>query len=140
MPFAISTSSGFDETIIERQVVSDAVSPTRSTISKVSVIVEDVLVDVRKNHFLIGHAEDCHSNQADVTMLGLRFVVHVTVSVWINPVITRHTGRTLRRLTVVSIVVRIIVERVWLKQFGIQSKLGQLIFGYLFFCELGQVH
>lgn len=53
--------------------MSDGVAPAGSARSEVRVVVQYVLVDVREHEFSIRVAEDGHSDQADVTVLGFRF-------------------------------------------------------------------
>ena len=49
----------------------DGVSPTRPTMPKVEVVVEDVLVDICQYQLLLGAAQDAHADEADVGVLWL---------------------------------------------------------------------
>lgn len=68
---AVSAAARLDEAVVEGQVVPDRVSPAGSAGPKVGVVVQDVLVDVRKHQFALGRAENGHGDEADVAVLGL---------------------------------------------------------------------
>ena len=69
--FPIGCPARFDEAVIQGEVVSDGVSPSRSPVAEVKVVVQDVLVDVCQHQLLLGAAQDRHADQADVGVLRL---------------------------------------------------------------------
>ena len=70
MAFSISSSSGFQEEVIEREIVPDGVSPSLPSVAEIRKIVKDILVDVSQHQLLLGAAEDGHGDQADIGVLG----------------------------------------------------------------------
>ena len=60
-----------DEAVVQGEVVPDGVSPSRSPVAEVKVVVQDVLVDVCQHQLLLGAAQDRHADQADVGVLWL---------------------------------------------------------------------
>ena len=70
----VGSPARLDEAVVQREVVSDRVSPTRTSVAEVKVVVEDVLVDVGKHKLLLGTAQDGHADQTDVGVLGLRLL------------------------------------------------------------------
>lgn len=49
MSLTVSTPSGFDEAVVQREVVPDGVPPAWPPRSEVGVVVQDVLVDIRQD-------------------------------------------------------------------------------------------
>ena len=65
----IGSSSSFDEEVTDREIVSDGVPPSLTTVAEVGEVLKDILVDVSQNQLLIGAAEDCHADQPNVRVL-----------------------------------------------------------------------
>ena len=57
---AVGAASGFDETIVQTQIVPDAVAPAGPARPEISVIVQYVLIDVAEHQFLVSRTEDGH--------------------------------------------------------------------------------
>ena len=70
----VGASSGFDETVVEGEVVADAVAPPGPAAPEVGVVVQNVLVDVTEHQLGIGRTEDGHGDQSDVAVLRLGFL------------------------------------------------------------------
>ena len=66
MSFTIGTATGFDETIVEGKIMSNAVSPTSSLVSKVGKMAQNVIVDVAKDQLLFRRAKDCFCDESNV--------------------------------------------------------------------------
>ena len=75
MSLAVSTSSCFDKTIVQTQVVPDAVSPTWSSAPEVRVGVENPLIDVAEYQLTLLGAEDRHCYDTDVAVVWFWFLV-----------------------------------------------------------------
>ena len=71
---AIRRATGFDEAIVEREVVPNRVAPAGTTSTKVSVVIQYPLVDVGQDELLLRRTENGHGDQTDVRVRWFGFL------------------------------------------------------------------
>ena len=75
VPSAVTAASVLDETLVQREVMSDAVSPAAVVVSVVGEVLLDELVDITKKKTFLFGCKDCHGNQSDVGMSRLTVLI-----------------------------------------------------------------
>lgn len=56
MALPVWTATGFDEAVVQRKVVANAVSPASSFVSEVWVVSKNIVVNVTQNEFFFWRA------------------------------------------------------------------------------------
>jgi len=71
---AVGAPAGLDEAVVEREVMANGIAPAGPAGPEVGIVLEDVLIDVGEHELLLGRGEYRHGDQADVAVLGFRFL------------------------------------------------------------------
>lgn len=69
MALAVGAPAGFYETVVQRQIMSNRVPPSRAPCPEVRVVIQYELVDVGQHEFALGRTEYGHSYESDVAVL-----------------------------------------------------------------------
>lgn len=56
--FTVGGATGFNEAVVEREIVADAVPPPGTTRPEVGIVVQNVLVDIAQDQFLVRRAQN----------------------------------------------------------------------------------
>lgn len=71
---AVGAPAGLDEAVVQREIVSDGITPARPAGTEIRIMFQDVLIDVGQYELLLRRRQYRHGDQADVAVLGFRLL------------------------------------------------------------------